>query len=89
MFGICTPSPRYVGSRQPPLVGAGVLGLFELFTGFLRTPTPAYVGKAQAAPAPGLLCSFLSAPHPAYVKAPRRDERTLPSAPTRTGAERT
>jgi hypothetical protein len=89
MFGICSPSPKYTGAGQPPVVGASVLGLFELITGVLKTPTPAYVGKVQAAPAPGLLCSFLSTPQPAYVKARRCDGRTLTSAPTRTGAERT
>ena len=89
MFGICSPAPKYTGPGQVSVLGPSMFGLFELVTGFLKTPTPAYVGKAQAAPAPSLLCSFLSSPHPAYVKARRRDGHTLTSAPTRTGAERT
>jgi hypothetical protein len=87
MFGLCAPPPQYTGKGQPSVLAPSMLGLVELVTGFLKSPAPVYVGKAQPRQTPGLLCSFLSAPQPAYVKAkPWRDGHPHPAS-NRTGAE--
>ena len=91
MFGICTSAPHYTGKAQPSVLAPSMMGLVDLVSGLLKSPAPAYVGAAQsppASPVSSFLCSFLSAPQPAYVKAkPWRDEQQR-SAPTRTGEGR-
>ena len=77
MFGICTPTPRYVGSGQPAVLAPAMTGVLELVTGWFQSPTPAYVGTAERAAPASLLCSFWSAPEPAYVTASRLDDEDL------------
>lgn len=88
LFGLCAAAPVYTGKAQPGVLAPSMMGIADLVAGFLKSPAPAYVGKAQRAapPTSGLLCSFLSAPQPVYKTRPRRGERQIPSSPW-TGAE--